>query len=121
MGIVRTYALVFIAGWVVWFLLDKSAPVVPLPAPAPYGTAQYPVFPTAPRQPPSGGDMVQTFQYSVDLLRRGRYQQGFVYLWRRESWILTAVITLLLSFLLPGIGRSIRRWRSRRATNSKGV
>ena len=122
MGIIKTYVLVFIAGWLVWFLLDKNPPTPP-PA-AHFGSAQYPGFPgpaAAMRQPPASGDMVQSFQYGVDLLKGGRYQQAFIYLWRNQSWVVAALVTALLAVVLPGAGRSIRRWRSRREASPKGT
>lgn len=124
MGILKTYVLVFMAGWLVWFLLDKNAPPMPPPAAAHFGGPQYPGFPRPPaamRQPPAGDDMVQAFQYGVDLLKGGRYQQAFVYLWRNQSWVVAALVTALLAFVLPGASRGIRRWRNRRETGSKGA
>jgi len=63
--------------------------------------------------PPESGDIIAEFQYSVNLLKLGKYEQSFVYLWRRQSWILAGVITALFSLVLPGLGRTFRRYRRR--------
>lgn len=124
MGILKTYLLVFIVGWVGWFMLDKSGPAAPAPAVAggPFSTgAPYPRFPSGPSSMPSHGEggMVQVFQYGVDLAKRGHYQQAFVYLWRRESWVLAAVVSALLSMLLPAAWRGVGQWRRRRGQRSE--
>jgi hypothetical protein len=125
MGLLRTYALVFLAGWVLWLWLDKSEPITPQ---QPIG----PQFPQAPMMPPGypgpsgyggqralppppdSGDIIAEFQYSVNLLKLGKYEQSFVYLWRRQSWILAGVITALFSLVLPGLGRTFKRYRRQR-------
>ena len=122
MGLVRTYLVVFIAGWALWLWLDKAGPVQQAPAQPPFagmpapGYPGYPGFPAGDGQrplspPPGQGDLIKDFQYGVDLIKRGEYQQSFVFLWRREHWILAGVITALFMLLLPGIGRRISRLR----------
>jgi hypothetical protein len=122
MGLLRTYALVFLAGWVLWLWLDKSepvttqqpigpqfhqAPMMPPGYPGPSGYGGQRALPP----PPDSGDIIAEFQYSVNLLKLGKYEQSFVYLWRRQSWILAGVITALFSLVLPGLGRTFRRYR----------
>ncbi len=127
MGLVRTYILVFIAGWVLWLWLEKAGPVQQLPPP-PFSGMQgpgYPGFPVGGGQrplppPPGEGDLIQEFQYGVDLLKQGEYQQSFVFLWRREYWILAGVLTALFALLLPGIGRWVSRWRRNTAHRQDG-
>jgi hypothetical protein len=126
MGLLKTYVLVLIAGWVLWFWMDKPGVEQSYQPVSPYGAgpaaAPYPGYAPgagAGRRPPAppagqGDDLVQTFQYSVDLIKAGAYRQSFYYLWRRQSWVLAGVITLLFALLLPGLGRSVRRWQGAR-------
>jgi hypothetical protein len=126
MGILRTYAVVFIAGWVLWLWMDKAGPIGPQqPIAPPYGGAhRAPYGPYAGASdrglaPPAEGDRIQELQYSVDLLKGGRYRQGFVYLWRRQSWIVAGVITALLVLVGPGIRRVLGRRRGRLGLRSR--
>jgi len=73
------------------------------PGPSGYGGQRTP--------PPDSSDIIAEFQYSVTLLKLGKYERSFVYLWRRQSWILAGVITALFSLVLPGLGRTVRRYR----------
>jgi hypothetical protein len=129
MSLVRTYILVFIAGWVLWLWLEKTGPVQQAPAsPPPYGgmpAPGYPGFPAGggpppPAPPPQEGDLIQEFQYGVDQIKRGEYQQSFIFLWRRQHWILAGVMTALFVLLLPGIGRRVSRWRRQTGNRPDG-
>ena len=70
MGILRTYALVFILGWGFWLWMDKEGPMHPQPPPVPsFGGAPgrgYPTYPgPAPAvrpAPPGDGDLLQDLQ-----------------------------------------------------------
>lgn len=110
MALLRTYAVVFLAGWALWFWLDKagpesaSQPTVPLYGGGPAGG--YPPYPPPPVQgthPAAEGDLIEEFQYAVDLLKSGGYRQSFIYLWRRESWIAAAVLTVLVLLAGPAV------------------
>lgn len=117
MGVLRIYAVVFVAGWALWLWMDKQGPSGPRPPmPPPYGGAPYAPYPGASGQispPPADGDRIQELQYGMDLLKAGRFKQGFVYLWRRQSWIVSGVITALLVLLGPGIRAVLARRRPR--------
>jgi hypothetical protein len=88
---------------------------------APYGTAPMPGYPAPPGYGPGGpvsgpageGDTVQDLQRAVDLLKAGRYQQAFVGLWRRQSWVVAGVLTVLAALLGPGVRRTVTRLRGR--------
>ena len=118
MGLLRNYVLIFIAGWALWFWMDKTgAPTQQIPysgmtAPAYRG---YPAQPgrRSLQPPPREGDLVGDFQYGVDLIKAGNYQRSFVFLWDRQSWILAGVLTLLLSAILPSIWRRAGSLRDR--------
>jgi hypothetical protein len=122
MALIRAYILVFIAGWILWLWLDKADPVGQAGAPPPFGgVVQAPAYPgypggaglQSPPPPPGEGDLIREFQYGVDLIKRGEYQQSFVFLWRREHWILAGVISILIAFLMPALGRRVSGWRRR--------
>ena len=123
MGLLRNYILIFIFGWGLWFWLDKSGvPDTSVPGRSPYAGMQAPAFPRyrsypgqgALQSPPREDDLLRDLQYGVDLLKAGGYQQSFTFLWRRQSWLLAGVLTLLLSLLLSGLRRSTVRWRRSR-------
>lgn len=123
MGLLKSYVLVLIAGWVLWFWMDKPVEppyqrmpsyaggpmATPYPGYAPQTGAGLPAAPSG-----QDDDLIAAFQHSVNLVKAGAYRQGFFYLWRRQSWVLAGVVTLFVSLLLPGIGRSIRRWQGAR-------
>ena len=122
MGLLRTFVIVFVAGWVFWFWLDKESPAQLPPQAGPgYGHPRMPAPPGYPGYPghravppePADGSLVQEFQYTVDLLKLGRYEHAFVYIWRRESWIVAGVVSVLLSFVLSSIVRAAARRRRR--------
>lgn len=126
MGLLRTYAVVFLAGWALWFWLDNSTSARQPMAP-PYGGAPRAVYPPhpgapgqAPPRPPTDGDIIQEFQYSTDLLKSGEYRQSFVYLWRRESWIAAAVVTALLLLAGPGLAQLLLTRRRMQARPHSG-
>jgi hypothetical protein len=117
MGVLRTYAVVFVAGWALWLWMDKEGPLgLRQPMAPPYGGAPMASYPGASgpvSPPPAEGDRIQELQYTMDLLKAGGYKQGFVYLWRRQSWIVAGVITALLVWVGPGIRRALGRRRGR--------
>ena len=122
MGLLRTYALVFLVGWGLWLWLDKAGPeYAPQPPMAPYGAGPMPGYPGQPGYGPGGpppapgveGSTVQDFQHAVDLLKAGRYQQAFTWLWRRQSWVLAGVLTVFAAVVSPGTGRIVTRLRGR--------
>jgi len=103
MGLLRSYAVIFFAGWALWFWLDKGGPEpYPQPLGPPYGAAPaggyspYPAAPAGQLRPPADGGLIDELQYGVDLIKAGRYRQSFIYLWRHESWIVAGVFTALV-------------------------
>jgi hypothetical protein len=123
MSLLRTYAILFIAGWALWLWMEKSGPAAVHPPPvAPYAGLPVPgqpgpgypglMPPGAPSAaPPGEGGVVADFQHGVDLLKAGYYRQAFLALWRSQSWVLAGVLTALVALLLPGLGRTVARWR----------
>lgn len=104
MGVFKTFAIVFVAGWALWLWMDKS------PAPSPY----YPGFAGAPQArglPPASGEsgIVQELQWGMNLVKAGEFRQAFVTLWRDKSWLVAGIVTALLLMVGPGLGRLFAR------------
>jgi hypothetical protein len=121
-GLLRSYLLVFITGWLVWFWLDKPAPMPDQAVPP----GMYPARPPGysphsgslrqgpPVREPADDSLLHELQYGVDLVKAGQYEQSFLFLWRRHSWVAAGVLALLISLLLPAIARPFARRRNRR-------
>jgi hypothetical protein len=92
----RSSLLVFIAGWIAWFWIDK-------PRVGPY------------RLPPSGDSLVENFQRAFDILKAGELELAFVYIWNAHYLILSllggAVVAMTYSSLSGHLSR--RRMRNR--------
>jgi hypothetical protein len=72
----KSIFLVFIAGWVLWFWIDK-------PPPGQFGL------------PPAGNSMVENFQRTFDLLKAGKPAMAYLYIWHAHYLILSAVFGIL--------------------------
>ncbi|MEA3413586.1 MAG: hypothetical protein U9R74_18945 [Pseudomonadota bacterium] len=71
----RSALLVFVAGWVVWFWLDKEGP-----------------FYTMARNLPSGDSLARDFQIFFDLLRSGDVGPAYTYFWSAHPFVSTLVV-----------------------------
>lgn len=87
--------LVFIAGWLTWFWIDKPDP------------QRYPL-------PPSGDSLVADFQQGFDMLRAGYWDHAFVYLWNAHYIILSLLGGALLGVLFGSVADMLGRRRMRR-------
>ena len=94
-GLLRSYLLVFITGWLVWFWLDKPAP------------KQF-------RFPESGDSLVADFQQGFDMLRAGYADMAFVYLWNAHYIILSLLGGALLAVIYGSVSDLLGRHRMRR-------
>jgi hypothetical protein len=91
--VLRGVLLAFVAGWVLWFWLDKS--------PATLGRLPY----------PEDGDFLHNFQVAIDLVKQGRVQAAFVYVWKAHYLVLSLGIGLVLAMGFTSISRVISRNR----------
>jgi len=87
--------LVFIAGWLTWFWMDK-------PDPQRFG------FPQA------GDSLVADFQHAFDLLRAGFPDMAFLYLWGAHYILLSLLGGALLAVMYGGVSDMLGRRRMRR-------
>jgi len=91
----RSTFLVFIAGWIAWFWIDKP------------DTRQF-------RMPESGDSMLENFQIAFDMLKAGYVDMSFVYLWNAHYLVLSLLGGALLAAVAGGLGDYLGRRRMRR-------
>jgi hypothetical protein len=88
----RSIATAFVAGWLLWFWLDKAGPGYQ------FALGQ------------SGGtDLVRDFQLGVDLLKHGAVGPAFAFLWRHHFLVLSVALGVAGLFLLRGLARGARQ------------
>ena len=91
----RSSFVVFLLGWVVWFLIDKP------PA------AQS-------RLPPVSDSLVENFQVAFDLLKSGYLDVAFVYIWNAHYLLLSLLGGAMLAVSYGVISDYLSRRRMRR-------
>lgn len=87
----RATVLVFLAGWVTWFLTDKAGLVLPR----------------------ESGSLLQDFQTGFDMLRAGFPVPAFVFTWHAHYLVLSLLGGLALSLLTGAITDAAGRRRLR--------
>ncbi len=87
--------LVFIAGWVAWFWIDK-------PPAGQFGL------------PPASDSLVENFQRSIDLLKAGYPDMAYLYIWHAHYLILSAVFGILVAVAFRTISDHLARKRLQR-------
>jgi len=91
----RSSLLVFIAGWLVWFWMDKPDP-------------------QHHRLPQAGDSLVADFQQAFDMLRAGFGDLAFVYLWDAHYIILSLLGGALLAVAYGSVSDLLGRRRMRK-------
>jgi len=91
----RSTFLVFIAGWIAWFWIDKP------------DARQF-------RMPKPGDSMLDNFQTAFDMLKAGYVDMSFVYLWNAHYLVLSLLGGALLAAVYGGVGDYLGRRRMRR-------
>jgi hypothetical protein len=87
--------LVFIAGWVVWFWIDK-------PPAGHFGL------------PPASNSVVENFQRTIDLLKGGYPDMAYLYVWHAHYLILSVVFGILAAIAFSAISDYLARKTRRR-------
>ena len=95
-AMLRSAFIIFIAGWVLWFMLDKP------------GAAQFGF-------PQRSDDLLGNFQHAFDMLKAGFPWLAFIFIWKQHYIILSLLSGALLAVLAGGAGDLLRRRRMRRA------
>jgi len=89
----RAIVIAFIAGWALWFWIDKSPQSLgPLP-------------------PPQQEQLSANFQIAVDLVKARRYTAAYVYLWKAHYLVLSGAAGLLLAMIGGALSRLLGRRR----------
>jgi hypothetical protein len=91
----RSSFLVFIAGWIAWFWIDKP------------DTHQF-------RMPEPGDSILGNFQTAFDMLKAGYFDMSFVYIWNAHYLLLSLLGGALLAVTYSGLGDYLGRRRMRR-------
>ena len=91
----RSSFLVFIAGWMTWFWIDK-------PRAGPF------------RLPPPGDSTIENFQRAFDILKTGHPELAFVYIWDAHYLILSLLGGALLAMTYHALSGYLSRRRMRR-------
>ena len=87
----RGTVLAFVAGWIIWFWLDKN-PVALGPLP-----------------PPADGDFLRNFQVTIDLLKQARIKAAFIYVWKAHYIVLSLAAGLAIGMVFTSISRTLSR------------
>jgi hypothetical protein len=90
----RSTVLVFIAGWIAWFWIDKPR------------TGAY-------RLPPASDDLVENFQRAFDILKAGQVEMAYVYIWNAHYLVLSLLGGALLAMLYSSVASHFSRRRLR--------
>ena len=92
----RGTALAFVAGWLLWFWLDKNpATLGPLP-------------------PPANDDYIRNFQITIDLVKHARIRAAYVYIWKAHYIVLSLAAGLAIGAVLGALSRSLSRQKFRK-------
>lgn len=91
----RSTFLVFIAGWITWFWIDKPK------------VRQF-------HMPEAGDSMLGNFQTAFDMLKAGYPDMSFVYLWKAHYLVLSLLGGALLAVVYGAIADHLGRRRMRR-------
>jgi hypothetical protein len=90
----RSTLLVFIAGWIAWFWIEKPRTGLS-------------------RLPPASDSLVENFQRAFDILRAGQVELAFVYIWNAHYLVLSLLGGALIAMLYSSIASHVFRRRLR--------
>ena len=86
----RSSVIVFIAGWLAWFWIDK------------------------PRMPQAGDNLIDNFQNAFNILKAGNTELAFAYIWSAHYIILSLLGGMLVAVIYGSISDYLGRRRMRR-------
>ena len=91
----RSTLFAFIAGWFLWFWIDKPDPRMM-------------------RMPPVSESTVENFQTAFNMLKSGYPELSFLFIWNAHYLILSLLGGVILLSLLQGVSGFMRRRRMRK-------
>ena len=91
----RSALFTFIAGWVLWFWIDKPDP-------------------RDIRLPPVSDSMIENFQTAFNMLKGGYPEVSFLFIWNAHYLVLSLLGGLIVLSLIQSISRFMRRRRMRK-------
>jgi hypothetical protein len=91
----RSAFVVFICGWVAWFMLDKPAPV------------QFSF-------PERSDELLGNFQYAFDMLKAGYADFAFIFIWKQHYIVLSLLGGALFAMLAGSVSDYLGRRRMRK-------
>ena len=83
--------IIFIAGWVLWFFIDKHPASLGVIVPAELDT------------------MLANFQLAFDMLTAGYLRASYVFIWKAHYIVLSIIAALLISALREATSSVLRR------------
>lgn len=89
----RGTVIAFIAGWIIWFWIDKN----------PHSLGHLP--------PAMEEQFSANFQMAIDLVKAQRYKAAFVYLWKAHYLVLSVAGGVLLAMSGASVSRLLARRR----------
>lgn len=100
--LIRSALVVFLAGWIAWFTLDKHTP-------------DYYVR----RRPPPAEDLIQGLQFGANLLKAGRLGPAFAHLWHNHYLLLSLAGGGVVVLVVPALARVGQRLPQTRRTGAR--
>ena len=94
---VRSALLIFVAGWGLWFWLDKTGPLY-----------------TMAGNLPSGDSLVRDFQIFFDLLKSGEPGPAYTYFWSAHPFVSTLAVAAVVWMVAPPFRYAVGALRHRR-------
>jgi len=91
----RSTLIVFIAGWILWFWIDKP----------PAGRSGLPAV---------NDSTVVNFQRAFNMLKAGHPEMAYVYIWDAHYLILSLLLGALVAAMAGGVSGYLSRKRNRR-------
>ncbi len=93
--------IVFVIGWVLWFLIDKHPASLGVVVPGELDT------------------LLDNFQMAFDMLADGFLRASYVFIWKVHYLVLSVITALLLSAIQGGLSNVLRRRNLRQLMWSK--
>lgn len=98
----RSAFLVFVCGWIAWFLMDKP------------GAIQFSF-------PERSDDLLGNFQYAFDMLKAGYPDLAFIFIWKQHYIVLSLLCGVMLAVAVGSLSDYLGRRRMRKLVLPRAV